>query len=60
MTSNEYVICPYCKSKHGKGVVIGQSGIINIFGTEKGVTCRKCGKSFSCEVEVKIIYRTRK
>lgn len=35
MISNEYVICPYCKSKHNKGGVIGQSGIINIFGTEK-------------------------
>lgn len=60
MKSNEYVICPYCKSKHNKGEVIGQSGIINIFGTEKGVTCRKCGKDFTCEVGVKITYRTRK
>ena len=60
MISNEYVICPYCKSKHEKNVVIGQSGIINIFGTEREVTCKKCDKDFCCEVEVKIVYRTRK
>ena len=60
MRSNEYVICPYCKSNNCKSDVIGQSGIINIYGTEKGITCKKCGKDFSCEVEVKITYKTRK
>lgn len=60
MISNEYIICPYCKNKHNKGIAIGQSGIINIFGTEKMITCPKCNKDFTCEVEVKITYKTRK
>ena len=60
MISNEYIICPYCKSKHSKGVAIGQSGVINIFGTEREITCRNCDKSFVCKVDVKIAYKTRK
>lgn len=60
MISKEYIICPYCKSNHSKGIVIGQSGIINIFGTERSITCRNCNKDFTCEVEVKITYKTRK
>ena len=60
MVSNEFVICPYCKYANLKNVVLGSSGLINVSGTERTVGCRKCGKEFSCEVQVNIRYKTRK
>lgn len=60
MISNEFIICPYCKTEHLKNVVLGASGLVNVSGTIRDVTCRKCGKDFSCEVDVKIVYKTRK
>ena len=60
MVSNDFVICPFCKAKNLKNTVLVASGLVNIYGTERAVECRKCGKEFSCEVEVKIRYKTRK
>ena len=60
MISKDSIICPYCKKEHTKSLVLGTSGVINIFGTERELECTKCGKSFRCEVEVKITYKTKK
>lgn len=60
MVSDKFVVCPYCKAGNLRNVVLGASGLVNVSGTERVVQCRKCGKEFSCEVQVNIKYRTRK
>lgn len=60
MVSEEYVVCPHCKANHNKHDVVGNSGLINYFGSEFSMTCKKCGKDFYGEYIVKIKYKTRK
>lgn len=60
MISKDYVICPYCKKENSKNKAIGTSGLINYVGSERSVTCNKCGKEFRCVYEVSIKYKTSK
>ena len=60
MISKEFVICPFCKKTHNKHKAIGTSGLINYAGSERGITCEKCGKEFVCVYEVEIRYKTSK
>ena len=58
--SIDSVICPYCKTPHSKSVIQGTSGLINHNGTERSVTCRRCGKDFTCVMTVTIKFKTIK
>lgn len=57
---NDCIICPYCGAEHNKHLLMGNSGLVNYCGSEKYMSCRKCGKSFDCKMEVIIRYKTRK
>jgi|GEM_PF-3478960 len=58
--SKDFIICPHCKREHGKSIVLGSSGLINIFGTTAQLECIQCGKEFDVKVNVGITFTTKK